>query len=249
MSKEFSRLLAIMADLRAKCPWDKKQTLESLSPLTIEEVYELVDAVQENHLENLKEEIADIMLHLVFYTKILNEKDGTTIDDILAKGNEKLIHRHPHIYANSEDLSEKEVKENWEKLKLSEGRKSIYSGVPLSLPSIVKAFRIQDKAAHVGFEWKHIDDVRKKLDEEISELDEAIAAQSIESIENELGDVLFSIVNLSRYLKVDPEMALQRTNKKFIQRFQYIEDNAQKPLSDMSLEEMDSLWNEAKTME
>lgn len=235
-----------MNDLREKCPWDKKQTLESLSHLTIEEVYELYDAILENNLENLKEEIADIMLHLVFYAKIIHEKDGTSIDDILKKGNDKLVQRHPHVYATHADLSVEQVKENWEKLKLQEGRKSILGGVPKSLPAMVKAYRIQDKAGHVGFQWDHVEDVIGKIEEEISELKVALQTEKAEDMEEELGDVLFSMINLARYIKVDPELALQRTNQKFIQRFQYIENHAPKPLSDMSLEEMDQLWNEAK---
>lgn len=243
---EFNRLLTIMDDLREKCPWDKKQTLESLSHLTLEEVYELYDAILNKDTANIKEEIADIMLHLVFYAKIMHETDGTTIEDILRKGNDKLVSRHPHVYGEKEDLTETEVKENWEKLKLKEGRKSIFSGVPNSLPALIKAYRLQDKAAHVGFQWNDIKDVREKLNEEIAELDQAIISTNQDKIEDELGDVLFTIINLSRYLKVDPELALQRTNKKFIDRFQYIETHADKPLADMSLEEMDKLWVEAK---
>jgi XTP/dITP diphosphohydrolase len=222
---EFNRLLSIMDDLREKCPWDRKQTFESLSHLTIEEVYELYDAIQNGDIENIKEEVADIMLHLVFYVKLINEKEGVTIDDILKKGNDKLVSRHPQ-----------------------EGKNSILGGVPKSLPSVVKAYRLQDKAAQVGFQWDHIKEVQDKLAEEIIELNEAIDSNSLDKIEDELGDVLFSIINLSRYLKVDPEMALQRTNQKFIQRFQYIENNSDKPLADMSLEEMDLLWNLAKTV-
>lgn len=235
-----------MDDLREKCPWDRKQTFESLSHLTVEEVYELYDAVMQKDDENLKEEIADIMLHLVFYTKILNEKDGTTIEDILRKGNEKLIARHPHVYDETQNLSVDEVKENWEKLKLKEGRKSVFSGVPLSLPSVVKAYRIQDKAAHMGFDWSQYEQVRDKLTEEINEFDEAVASGDTGHIEEELGDLFFTLVNLSRFLKVDPEMAFQKTNQKFISRFQYIEEKASKPLTEMSLEEMEALWVEAK---
>lgn len=243
---EFNRLLTIMDDLREKCPWDQKQTLESLSHLTLEEVYELYDAILNKDTPNIKEEIADIMLHLVFYAKIMHEADGTTMNDILRKGNDKLVSRHPHVYGQKQDLTEKEVKENWEKLKLKEGRKSIFSGVPNSMPALIKAYRLQDKAAHVGFQWDKISEVRDKLNEEIAELDEAILSANQDKIEDELGDVLFTIINLSRYLKVDPELALQRTNKKFIDRFQYIETHAEKPLADMSLEEMDKLWVEAK---
>lgn len=247
MSSEFSRLLTIMDDLREKCPWDREQTLESLSHLTIEEVYELYDAILENNIDNLKEEIADIMLHLVFYGKIINEQDGTTLEEILHKGNEKLIARHPHVYASTKDLTVEDVKENWENIKLNEGRKSILGGVPKSLPAMIKAYRIQDKAAHVGFEWKEVEGVLDKLEEEIGELRTAIKMETQSDIEGELGDVLFSMINLARYIKVDPELALQRTNQKFISRFQYIEQHATKALSDMSLAEMDALWNEAKS--
>lgn len=246
MSSEFNRLLAIMNDLREKCPWDKKQTLESLSHLTIEEVYELYDAILDKNLDNLKEEVADVMLHLVFYAKIISEKDGTSIEDILKMGNDKLIQRHPHVYEVSQDLTVEQVKENWEKLKLKEGRTSILGGVPKSLPALIKAHRIQDKAAHIGFQWDTIDGVWDKLNEELGELKQALETKVSEDIEEEMGDVLFSMINLARYAKVDPEIALQRTNQKFIERFQYIEEQATKPLSDMNLEEMDALWNEAK---
>lgn len=248
MSTEFNRLLSIMNDLREKCPWDKKQTLESLSHLTIEEVYELYDSILENNLDNLKEEIADIMLHLVFYAKIIHEKDGTSIDGILKKGNDKLVQRHPHVYDIVKDISVEQVKENWENLKLKEGRKSILGGVPKSLPAMVKAYRIQDKAAHVGFQWDDVKGVLDKLEEEIGELKTSIQHSQQHEIEEEMGDVLFSMINLARYIKVDPELALQRTNQKFIKRFQYIEDHADKPLSEMTLEEMDRLWNEAKKL-
>lgn len=246
MSLEFSRLLSIMDDLREKCPWDKKQTLESLSHLTIEEVYELYDAILDKNLDNLKEEVADVMLHLVFYAKIISEKDATSIEDILKMGNDKLINRHPHVFEVSQDLTVEQVKENWEKLKLKEGRTSILGGVPKSLPALIKAHRIQDKAAHIGFQWDTIDGVWDKLNEELGELNQALETKVSEDIEEEIGDVLFSIINLARYAKVDPELALQRTNQKFIQRFQYIEEQATKPLSDMTIEEMDALWNEAK---
>jgi len=246
VSSEFNRLLAIMNDLREKCPWDKKQTLESLSHLTIEEVYELYDAILDMNLDNLKEEVADVMLHLVFYAKIISEKDGTSIEDILKMGNDKLIQRHPHVYEVSQDLTVEQVKENWEKLKLKEGRTSILGGVPKSLPALIKAHRIQDKAAHIGFQWDTIDGVWDKLNEELGELKQALETKVSEDIEEEVGDVLFSMINLARYAKVDPELALQRTNQKFIERFQYIEEQATKPLSDMNLEEMDALWNEAK---
>jgi XTP/dITP diphosphohydrolase len=235
-----------MDDLREKCPWDKKQSLESLSHLTIEEVYELYDAILDKNLDNLKEEVADVMLHLVFYAKIISEKDGTSIEDILKMGNDKLIQRHPHVYEVSQELTVEEVKENWEKIKLKEGRTSILGGVPKSLPALIKAHRIQDKAAHIGFQWDSIAGVWDKLNEELEELKHAIETKVSEDIEEEMGDVLFSMINLARYAKVDPELALQRTNQKFIERFQFIEEQATEPLSDMNLEEMDALWNEAK---
>lgn len=248
MSVQFTRLLDIMDDLRERCPWDRKQTFESLSHLTLEEVYELYDAILAGDRTNIQEEIADIMLHLVFYTKILHEENADiTIDSILKKGNEKLIHRHPHVYDAETELTEIEVKQNWEKLKLQEGRKSIFSGIPLSLPSVVKAFRIQDKAAHTGFDWADYEQVRDKLTEEVTEFDEAVTMGQKEKIEEELGDLFFTLVNLARFLKIDPEMALQKTNQKFITRFQYIETHAPKPLHEMTLEEMESLWVEAKT--
>lgn len=244
---EFNRLLNIMEELREKCPWDKKQTFESLSHLTIEETYELCDAIIKNDTKGIKEEVGDLFLHLVFYAKILKENEGIEIDDILKAINDKLIHRHPHVFESQKELTEDEVKQNWEQLKLKEGRKSIYSGVPLSLPSVVKAFRIQDKAAQVGFDWDAYQKVREKLSEEILEFDEAVQSKNIEHIEEELGDLMFTMVNLSRFLKIDPERALQNTNAKFIQRFQYIEDNALKPIHELSLDEMEALWIEAKS--
>lgn len=243
---EFERLCQIMDELRAKCPWDQKQTLESLSHLTIEEVYELYDAIREGNTKNIKEEIADIMLHLVFYAKILNEQEGVTIEELLELGNEKLIQRHPHIYGNAIAETVEDVKKNWEINKLKEGRKSIFSGVPLSLPSVIKAYRIQDKAAQRGFDWPNYEQVRAKLNEEIIEFDEAIQGGNPESIMDEMGDLMFTMVNLARFLRVDPEMALQKCNAKFISRFQYIEDHATKPLEDMSLDEMEILWQKAK---
>lgn len=245
-SIEFERLCEIMDTLREKCPWDKKQTLKSLSYLTIEEIYELYDAISEDNLENISEEIGDIMLHLVFYIKILNEKNGITVNDVLKKLNDKLIYRHPHIYENQKDLTEEAVKKNWEQLKLKEGRKSILQGVPNSLPAIIKAFRMQEKAAQVGFDWPNYKEVYDKFQEEVTELDEAIEMQTKEEIENEFGDVLFSLINMARHLKIDPEMALQKTNNKFKKRFEFIEQHAEKPLQEMSLNEMDKLWNQSK---
>jgi len=244
----FGRLLKIMDELREQCPWDKKQTLESLRHLTIEETYELADAILENNLDELKGEIGDIMLHMVFYAKIADEKGAFDIEDVLNFLCEKLIRRHPHIYGDTKVENEEEVKANWEKIKLQEGKKSILSGVPNSLPAVVKAYRIQEKAKQVGFEWENKEQVFDKVKEEMAELQEVVndATPSHEKLEEEFGDLMFSLINYARFLKVDPELALERTNRKFIKRFQYIEENAGKDLQDMTLEEMDALWNEAK---
>ncbi len=244
----FGRLLKIMDELREQCPWDRKQTLESLRHLTIEETYELADAILENNLDELKGEIGDIMLHMVFYAKIADEQGAFDIEDVLNFLCEKLIRRHPHIYSDTVVKDEEEVKSNWEKIKMQEGRKSILSGVPKSLPALVKAYRIQDKAKQVGFEWENKEQVFDKVKEEMAELQDEIYAETQDQtkIEEEFGDLMFSLINYARFLKVDPELALERTNRKFIKRFQYIEENAPKPLEEMSLEEMDALWNEAK---
>lgn len=249
--KGFERLLNIMDDLREKCPWDKKQTLKSLSHLTIEETYELVDAIQEDDLEELKGEIGDIMLHMVFYSKIASEKKAFDIADVLNAICDKLVHRHPHIYGDVVAEDEETVKKNWELLKLQEkGKKSVLQGVPKSLPALVKAFRIQEKVKQVGFEWEEIDEVWDKVEEELGELQMAIDdRESQDRITEEFGDVLFALINYARYLKIDPEAALERTNKKFIRRFQYIETNAKKTLGELSLEEMDELWEAAKKEE
>lgn len=249
--KAFERLLNIMDDLREKCPWDRKQTLETLSLLTIEETYELVDAIQEGDMEELKGEIGDIMLHMVFYAKIASEKKAFDITDVLNAICDKLIHRHPHIYGDVVAEDEETVKKNWELLKLQEkGKKSILQGVPKSLPSIVKAYRIQEKVKQVGFEWEEMEDVWDKVEEELGELQITIDdREGSERISDEFGDVLFSLVNYARYLKIDPEAALEKTNKKFIRRFKYIEENASKALNDLSLEEMDALWDLAKRLE
>lgn len=248
-TESFERLLNIMDDLREKCPWDKKQTLDSLRILTIEETYELVDAIDAKDMKSLKEELGDIMLHLVFYAKIASEKNEFDIADVLNNVCDKLIARHPHIYGDVQVSGEEEVKANWEKLKLKEGKKSVLQGVPKSLPAVVKALRIQDKAKQVGFEWENIAQVYEKVTEELSELNEAVATQNQEKIEEEFGDLLFALVNYSRFLKVDPEAALEKCNRKFIARFQYIEEQAQKlnkPLEQMTLAEMDGYWNDAK---
>ena len=244
----FGRLLKIMDELREQCPWDKKQTLESLRHLTIEETYELADAILENNLNELKGEIGDIMLHMVFYAKIADEQGAFDIEDVLNFLCEKLIRRHPHIYGDTKVENEEEVKANWEKIKLQEGKKSILSGVPNSLPALVKAYRIQDKAKQVGFEWENKEQVFDKVKEEMQELQDEVyeSNQKQEKIEEEFGDLMFSLINYARFLKVDPELALERTNRKFIKRFQYIEENAPKDLQDMTLEEMDALWNQAK---
>lgn len=244
----FERLLNIMDDLREKCPWDKKQTLESLRHLTIEETYELADAILDNDLESLKGEIGDLMLHLVFYSKIASEQKAFDITDVLNAICDKLVYRHPHIYGDVEVQDEAEVKANWEKLKLKEGKTSVLEGVPKALPALVKASRIQDKVKGVGFDWDNKDQVWEKVLEEMNELKVEVDQQS-NKIEAELGDVLFSLINYARFLKINPEDALERTNKKFIHRFQLMEQMIkadQKSLSDMSLEQMDVYWDKAK---
>jgi len=244
----FGRLLDIMDDLREKCPWDRKQTFESLSNLTIEETYELTDAILTKDYEELKGEIGDVMLHLVFYSKIAEEKGLFDVADSINFCCEKLIHRHPHIYGDTKVKDADEVKKNWEQLKKAEGKKSVLSGVPKSLPALIKAYRMQDKTAQVGFEWENIDQVWEKVQEEVGELHETITeAQSQARREEEFGDVLFSLVNYARFAGIDPETALARTNQKFKSRFEYIEEKATKSLEDMTLEEMDALWDEAKT--
>ncbi|SNR15661.1 nucleoside triphosphate pyrophosphohydrolase [Tenacibaculum jejuense] len=245
----FNHLLDIMDELREKCPWDKKQTLESLRHLTIEEVYELGDAILDNDLEELKKELGDVLLHIVFYAKIGSEKKAFDIADIANAISDKLIDRHPHIYGDIDVKNEEEVKQNWEKLKLKEGKKSVLEGVPRSLPALVKANRIQDKVAGVGFDWEEPHQVWEKVQEELQELNEEIKDGNQENIEKEFGDVLFSMINYARFIKVNPENALEKTNKKFINRFQYLEEKSKasgKELSDMSLAEMDVFWNEAK---
>lgn len=247
----FDRLLTIMDELREQCPWDKKQTLESLRHLTIEEVYELGDAILDNDLEELKKELGDVLLHIVFYAKIGSEKKAFDIADIANSISDKLIHRHPHIYGDVTVKNEEEVKQNWEKIKLQEGkgRKSVLEGVPKSLPALVKANRIQDKVAGVGFDWEEPLQVWEKVQEELTEFNEEVKAGNKENIEKEFGDVLFSMINYARFIKVNPENALEKTNKKFINRFQYLEEKARengKDLSDMSLTEMDVFWEESK---
>ena len=247
----FERLLNIMDDLRAKCPWDKKQTMESLRHLTIEETYELGDAILSGNLQEVKKELGALLLHIVFYAKIGSETNSFNITDVANGVCEKLIERHPHIYGDVQVNNEEDVKRNWEKIKLKEGNKSVLGGVPKSLPALVKATRIQDKAAGVGFDWDNIDDVFAKIKEEIDELHAEVKAQKQSNIESEFGDVLFSLINYARFLKVNPEDALERTNRKFIARFQYLEEKATaqgKSLKDMTLQEMDTYWQEAKNL-
>jgi len=247
----FDRLLTIMDELREQCPWDKKQTMESLRHLTIEEVYELGDAILDKDQEEIKKELGDVLLHLVFYAKIGSETKDFDIADVANSICEKLISRHPHIYGDVKVEDEEEVKRNWEKLKLKEGKKSVLEGVPKSLPAMVKASRIQEKVKGVGFDWEEPQQVFEKLQEELGELQHEIDTNDKDKMEAEFGDVLFSMVNYARFLNINPENALERTNKKFIKRFQYLEVKAaemNKPLSDMSLAEMDVFWNEAKTL-
>jgi len=247
--KALDQLLTIMDELREQCPWDKKQTLESLRHLTFEETYELGDAILENDLEEVKKELGDLLLHIVFYAKIGSETKDFDIADIANEICEKLIYRHPHIYSDVVVADEEEVKQNWEALKLKEGKKSVLEGVPKSLPALVKANRIQDKVAGVGFDWEEPQQVFEKLQEELEELQHEVSEDNKSKIEAEFGDVLFSMINYARFLKVDPENALERTNKKFIKRFQYLEAKAKelgKTLKEMTLTEMDVYWEEAK---
>lgn len=251
--KAFERLLIIMDELREKCPWDKKQTIESIRHLTIEETYELADAIIEKDMNGIKKELGDILLHIVFYARIASETNEFNITDVINSLCDKLIHRHPHIYGDVKVENEEQVKENWEKLKLKEkGNKSVLGGVPVSLPSLVKASRIQEKARAVGFDWEEPNQVWEKVQEEINELKEEVDRKAPkEKIEDEFGDVLFSLINYGRFLEINPEDALEKTNKKFIKRFQYLESEANKAgkqLSDMTLAEMDVYWNKAKEL-
>ncbi len=247
--KAFDRLLTIMDELREQCPWDKKQTMETLRHLTIEETYELGDAILDDDLEEVKKEIGDLMLHMVFYAKIGSEKKAFDIADVCNGICEKLIHRHPHIYGDVTVKDEAEVKRNWENLKLKEGRTSVLEGVPKSLPALVKASRIQEKVAGVGFDWEKPEQVWEKVEEELNEFKAEVDKGDTDAMEDEFGDVLFSMVNYARFLKINPENALERTNKKFSKRFQYLESKAKalnKDLKDMTLGEMDVFWEEAK---
>lgn len=246
----FARLLKIMDELREQCPWDKKQTIQSLRHLTIEETYELADAIINNDLPNVKKELGDLMLHLVFYAKIASETNAFDIADVLNSVCDKLIDRHPHIYGDVKVKDEEEVKANWEKLKLKEGNRSVLEGVPVSLPSMVKAIRIQEKARGVGFDWENSDQVWDKVREELDELKTEVDAKS-NKMEEEFGDLLFALINYSRFIGVNPEDALEKTNKKFIKRFQYLENESKKDgkkMGEMTLEEMDVYWNRAKKL-
>ncbi|NCU05471.1 MAG: nucleoside triphosphate pyrophosphohydrolase [Chitinophagaceae bacterium] len=248
-SDSFLRLVNIMDELREQCPWDKKQTIHTLRQLTIEETYELTDAISEENWKHIKEELGDLMLHIVFYSKIGSEQGQFTIPEMINAVCEKLIARHPHIYGDIKVNDEEDVKRNWEKLKMKEGKTSVLSGVPKGLPSMVKAIRIQEKAKQVGFEWDSKEQVFAKIEEEINELKEVVNTGEHDKMEEELGDVFFSLVNYARFLQIDADHALERTNQKFIKRFTQMEQEAVhegKQLVNMSLEEMDDIWNRIK---
>ncbi len=247
--KAFDRLLTIMDDLREQCPWDKEQTMESLRHLTIEETYELGDAILDNNLEEVKKELGDVLLHIVFYARIGSETNDFDIADVCNSICDKLVSRHPHIYGDAKVEDAEEVLRNWENLKLKEGKKSVLEGVPKSLPAVVKANRIQDKVSGVGFDWEEPQQVFEKLQEELGELQHEIDQNNPDKMEAEFGDVLFSMINYARFLKINPENALERTNKKFIKRFQYLEEKVaemNKSVKDLTLAEMDVFWKEAK---
>ncbi|HYE53529.1 MAG TPA: nucleoside triphosphate pyrophosphohydrolase [Chitinophagaceae bacterium] len=249
LTQSFLRLVKIMDELREQCPWDRKQTIHTLRSLTIEETYELADAITDSDWKGIREELGDILLHIIFYARIGKEQNQFTLEEVIEGICTKLINRHPHIYGDVKVQDEEEVKQNWEKLKLKEGKTSILAGVPVALPSMVKALRLQEKAKQVGFEWENRDQVWEKVQEESAELQSAVAQNDHNEMENELGDLFFSLINYARFLQVDPETALERTNKKFIERFTKMEQqavSAGKPLADMSLEEMDAIWNSIK---
>ena len=248
-STAFARLVAIMDELREKCPWDRKQTIQSLRQMTLEETYELTDAITEGDWKSIREELGDLLLHIVFYTKIASEQGQFTMNDVIVGICQKLIDRHPHIYGNVEVQDDEDVKRNWEKLKMKEGKTSVLAGVPRTLPSLIKAMRLQEKAKQVGFEWENKEQVWEKVKEEEAELHEAIVSKNQKHVEEEFGDLLFSLVNFARFLNIDAENALEITNKKFIKRFTRMEEKAMeggKPLAQMSLEEMDAIWNQIK---
>lgn len=248
-SEAFERLVKIMDELREKCPWDRKQTIQSLRQMTLEETYELTDAITENNWKAIKEELGDLLLHIVFYSKIASEKKQFSIEEVIDGISQKLIDRHPHIYGDVEVQNDEDVKRNWEKLKLREGKKSVIAGVPKGLPALIKAMRLQEKAKQVGFEWENKEQVWEKVKEEENELQQAITDGDHTKIEEEFGDLVFSLVNFARFLNIDVENALEITNKKFIKRFSQMEEKAMasgKNLDEMSLQEMDSIWNQIK---
>ena len=245
----FLRLVTIMDELREQCPWDKKQTIESLRPMTIEETYELADAILQGDHQHIKEELGDLMLHLVFYARIGKEQQQFTLEEVIHGICEKLIARHPHIYGDVKVNNEEDVKRNWEKLKMKEGKTSVLSGVPNSLPSLVKAIRIQEKAKQVGFEWDYKEQVFDKIQEELAELQEVVQQGNQQLMEEEMGDVMFSLINYARFLQVDADLVLERTNQKFMNRFKRMEEEAKKEgkeLKEMTLDEMDAIWNRIK---
>ena len=249
LTEEFLRLVGIMDELREKCPWDREQTLETLRSMTIEETYELADAVTEKNWKGIREELGDLLLHILFYSRIAKEQQQFTLEEVIHGISEKLIIRHPHIYGDVKVDNQEDVKKNWENLKLKEGKKSILSGVPVSLPATVKALRLQEKARQVGFEWENKEQVWQKVEEETNELHAAVAKGDRDKIEDEFGDLVFSLINYARFLRIDPENALERTNKKFIDRFTKMETEAlkqSKKLDEMTLEEMDAIWNTIK---
>jgi XTP/dITP diphosphohydrolase len=247
--KAFGDLLDIMDEIRVKCPWDRKQTMESLRHLTIEETYELGDAILDNDSEEIKKELGDLLLHIVFYAKIASESGDFDVEDVILGISDKLVHRHPHVFGDVEAHTDEQVAQNWEKLKLKEGKRSVLEGVPRSLPALVKASRIQDKAASSGFDWEKAEQVMDKVQEEIRELQGEVGGSDRQRIEAEFGDVLFSLINYARFIEVDPESALERTNKKFINRFQFMEQQVEKEgkkLHDLSLNEMEKHWVRSK---
>lgn len=249
LADEFVKLVGIMDELREKCPWDQKQTVETLRHMTIEETYELADAITEKDWKGIKEELGDLLLHIVFYSRIAKEQQQFTLEEVIQGISQKLIIRHPHIYGDVKVENEEDVKRNWEKLKLKEGKKSVLSGVPVSLPATVKAIRLQEKARQVGFEWENKDQVWEKVEEETNELHAAVEKGEQDKIEDEFGDLIFSLINYARFLRIDAENALERTNKKFIDRFTKMENEAlkqSKKLDEMTLEEMDAIWNAIK---
>ena len=251
-SKSIERLRSIMDELREECPWDKKQTIHTLRPQTIEEVYELTDAITNEDWKGIREELGDLLLHIIFYSKIGSEQKQFTFDDVIEGVCNKLVNRHPHIYSNVKVENDTDVKQNWEKIKQQEGKKSILSGIPNTMPALIKALRLQEKTKQVGFEWENKAQVRGKVEEELNELYEAVEEGDEQHIEEEMGDVFFALVNYARFIKTDPEKALEQTNRKFIRRFQQVEEMAVaqgKTLHDMTLGEMDALWNKVKELE